>query len=636
MCGIVGVSGAADDAPVEEMVRQVAHRGPDEQGVYRDGDVALAAARLAIVDPDGGAQPMASEDGSVRVVFNGEVYNHGALRGALRGAGHTFATDSDTEVVVHAYEEWGDRFADRIRGPFAAAIWDAEGERLLLARDRFGRRPLYHAPLKDGVAFASEAKALFRHPDITARVDTDALPEYFCFGHVAAPRTMFDGVRKLPPGRTLIHDGGTRTAAHRAADAAAFEGGIDVAADVLRSRLEDAVACRVPAQEDVGVLLSGGVDSGALTALLREAHDGRVRTYTAGLGERFDERDPAARLADRLGTTHTAIDAGPHLLADLPAATHAMDEPVMDPAILPTRRLAAAAADDGVRITYTGSGGDELFHGYEHYGIMKRGSRYGRPVPRRLRVLGARLLRRVPDRVLDRMFPYASALGEDGMDRVERFAASVDDPARAYLALVALFDREERADLLPEPGALRDRVARSIAAPYRIADAARFERATNLPEKLLMKVDRAMMGRGIEPRTPYLDREIAALVDGLPERMTWHRGSGKRVFRRAIADLVPDDTRGRPKQRMFVPVHDWLQEGTWPQDRLLDPARLRRHGFLDADAVGRIRDRFDRSPLYRGRQLWTVATFELWHALYIDDTMPDDPATVQDELGWQA
>ncbi len=611
MCGIVGVRGAAP--AVDDMVAALAHRGPDGQGTFIDDGIALGAARLAIVDPDGGAQPMANEDGTVRLVFNGEVYNHDDLRERLASRGHRFSSTSDTEVIVHAYEEWGDGFLQRLDGMFAVALWDSEADRLLLARDRFGRKPLYYARQDGAVLFASEIKALLRHPAIDPQVRPAALHPYFAYGHVPGRETLFDGIRRVPPGHLLVHDGTDITARCHARFTPSPDPSLslDAAADMLRDAVQHSVERRVPPGEQPTVFLSGGIDSSLIVGALDRAGV-TPATITAGIGEAFDETGRARLVADHYATDHDTVRITDDDLSRLPAAVYHFDQPVSDPAAIPTSRLAERAQG---KVVMTGTGGDELFGGYEHYRIMQQGDRVLRPLPSRLRTLIGAAVERVPARLLDRLFPYASDLGDAGMDRFRRYIDRLDDPAAAYRAIVTLFAAAERDHLLT--GDPADRAPAATDPFFDRADVPRAamlaETRTALPANLLMKADRMAMMHGREARTPLLGRDVAAVASRIPTRHAVGR-TPKRVLRRAAAGILPGRVRDRPKQRMFVPVHTWLQDRAAFRETVLDIPEP----HLDDRAVDRIVSRFDRSPLYRARQLWAVMTFKLWHRTFID------------------
>src|SRR5580765_7750148 len=378
MCGICGTAStgrAIDPERLAAMSATLAHRGPDSDGMFVDGAVGLAARRLSIIDLDRGDQPIANEDGSIVVVQNGEIYNYEELTHELVRAGHRFRTHGDTEVLVHAYEEWGLRFAERLRGMFAVALWDSRERRLVLARDRYGIKPLYYRANDDGIAFASELRALPR-----GEIDLDALEAFLAFNSIPAPLTIFREARKLPPGHLLLWEEGAVRLERFARPDPLPERDDEQAALVeeLRSRLRDSVRAHLVSDVPVGVLLSGGVDSALLAALAAEESSEPLRTFSIGFEERtFDELADARRVAERYGTRHRELVLRPDAALLLPALADAFDEPFADSSALPTYLVSGLAAAD-VKVALSGEGADELFGGYYTYVADLLAARFGR------------------------------------------------------------------------------------------------------------------------------------------------------------------------------------------------------------------------------------------------------------------
>ena len=378
MCGICGMVGGPDERVLDRMISAIRHRGPDGQGRYMDDTAALGHTRLSIIDVAGGHQPMSNEDGSLHIVFNGEIYNHLDLRRELQGKGHKFKTRCDTEAIIHLYEEVGERCPERLRGMFAFAIWDSKSRSLFLARDRIGIKPLFIAWCGDTFIFGSELKAILCHPDVKREIDEDALDDYLTMMYVPAPRTILRGIRKLQPGHSVTVEGGRETirrywelprgpASERAAGPNAI--------DEMRQRLRESVRMRLMSEVPLGAYLSGGLDSSLVVALMSEASEEPVNTFSVGFAEKgFDERPYARAVAERFGTAHRELLVRHDSLELLPRIIWHLDEPVADPAVIPTY-LMAELTKEHVTVVLTGEGADELFAGYSHYKIFTWGDR---------------------------------------------------------------------------------------------------------------------------------------------------------------------------------------------------------------------------------------------------------------------
>ena len=595
MCGIAGAAGGGPE-PVARMTRALAHRGPDAEALWSDPErpVHLGHRRLAVLDLATGAQPMWTADGALGVVFNGEIFNHAELRRALEEKGHRFASDhSDTEVLLHGYREWGEVLLERLNGMWAFALYDRPRRRLWLARDRFGKKPLYWS-WRDGVfAFASEASALLRHPTVGREPSTAGLRKYFAYGYTPAPLTIYRDVHKLPAGHGLRFalDGGAPEVVRwwefrlepeepRGGDAlAAFAG-------PLRERLEAAVARRLVADVPVGVFLSGGIDSSSIAvAASRHAKFDELRTFSIGFEDpSFDESAAAKRVAELVGSNHSSVSftASAASRAWGAIAAH-LDEPLADPSLLPTDILCEIARRE-VTVALSGDGADELFAGYDPFRALARARLYARCVPRPLhravRLLAARLpvshcnlsLEFKLKRTL-RGLSYAPPLWNpvwmgplEPRDVAERLGGPVD-PDELYAEAIAAWDAA--------PG-LGD-VDRTL----------QFYTRLYLQDDILAKVDRASMRHGLEVRSPYLDIELVDLVRRIPARFKLRGGATKWILKQALREWLPRDVLERPKKGFGVPVGRWLADARAPFDAPpRDPlarARLREHRAGSAD-----------------------------------------------------
>lgn len=612
ICGIVRADGARADRDVlARMSAALVHRGPDSEGIVVDEEAGLAARRLAIIDVAHGDQPISGEDGRVTVVQNGEVYNHVALQSELERAGHRFATRSDTEALVHLYEEHGERFAERLRGMFAVAVWDRGPRRLVLARDRYGIKPLYYRLAPEGIAFASELKALLELPGLSRDVDLDALQSYLAFNAIHGPASIYREVRKLPPGHLLVYEGGTARIERYAdsmpvAEAQQRDEPWDALAAELRDRLRDSVRAHLVADVPVGVLLSGGIDSSALTALAAEESTERVATFSIGFAERsFSELEQARGVAKRYGTDHHELVLRPDAAELLPRIARAFDEPFADSSALPTY-LVSALASEHVKVALSGEGGDELFGGYETYAADVLAMRVGR-APR----LAGPLVERLP-----------SGSGRVPLDyRLKRFVRAAHLPAlERHLGFKEIFSPAARAELLQpdrrgtadpvEP--YRERYAQTEGADplSRLQDV---DRAIYLVDDLLVKTDRMSMAHSLELRVPFLDPMVADLALALPRAARVRGLAKKRLLRAAVEPLVGRAiARGR-KKGFSIPAAAWLRGELQPFAReVLSPQRLRSQGYFDPAVVGRVLDEHVARRADHSRQLWGLMCFSLW------------------------
>lgn len=618
MCGICGLAaldgGAVDAGPLAAMSASLVHRGPDDAGAVVDGPVALAARRLAIIDLAGGHQPLASEDGQVHAVQNGEILNHAALRRELEGAGHRFATRCDTEVLVHLYEERGAAMLDALRGMFALAIWDARERRLLLARDRFGIKPLYWRAADGVLSFASELKALRTMPGFRGELDADALEAYFAFNSIPSPMTIFRDVRKLEPGTLLTWRPGAapqlrrwcRPAPAQARDVRP-EDARELAAE-LADRLRDSVRAHLVSDVPVGVWLSGGVDSGLLAALAAQESGERLRTFSIGFRERsFDELARARAVAARIGSLHHEAVVGPEAAELLPRIAAAFDEPYADSSALPTDAVSRLTAQH-VKVALSGEGGDELFGGYQTYAADMLAPRLA-PVARLARPLVERIpssSRRVS---LDyRARRFVRAAGLPPLERHHGWKEILAPDVRAQL-LAPLHAGRIPRDPVDQ---LRRRYAETAGAP-RLARLQDVDLAPYLADDLLTKTDRMSMAHSLEVRVPFLDPHVAELALALPSSAKVRGLAKKRLLRSVAATLLPREVARGAKRGFSIPMAAWLRGPLLPMARdLLAPAALARGGVLDPAPVGRLLDEHVARRDDHSRALWGVLSFVLW------------------------
>jgi asparagine synthase (glutamine-hydrolysing) len=606
------------------MRAQIRHRGPDEGSTDAYGACVLGHQRLRVIDLESGFQPVTSERGDVVAVFNGELYNFPQLREELAAAGHDVRGSGDTPVLPHLYEEHGPAFVERLEGMFALALWDAARGRLLLARDRLGKKPLVWTRLADGtLAFASELKSLLALPGVAREPDLAALDAYLALQYVPGDRTGLEGIRRLPPGQLLVAEGDSvRSEPYWQPRVEEEQLGDGEWLARVRETVTAAVRARLVADVPLGALLSGGIDSAVVVALMAQASAEPVRTFTVGFADgAYDEREYARAVAERYGTRHTEVVLEPDAAETLPRLAQAFDEPLGDEAALPLFLICEAARRE-VTVALVGDGGDESFAGYERYAAMGLAGR----VPGGAAAAGARLLRALPAGRRERrsaVFRAARFLEAAAAPRAERYGQLMQVLPLASRA--ALWTDEARAELGPllSPGLLLGPPPARGVAGLQLLDL-----ATYLPGDLLPKSDIASMAHSLELRSPLLDHRVVELGLALPERLKLHGREGKQALRRAFADDLPPLVAGRGKSGFGVPLARWFREDLRPLAReLLLDERARGRGWFRPEAVERLLAEHETGRADHGHRLWTLAMLELWLRTHVEATAAA-PATV--------
>jgi len=639
MCGIAGILDAPSGTDLATVARRMAdalvHRGPDDEGLWVDAPCGLALAhrRLAIVDlSPQGHQPMHSASGSHVIAFNGEIYNFEQMRADLAAAGKApvWRGHSDTEVLLAAVEAWGlDGMLARAVGMFAIALWDRATQTLSLTRDRMGEKPLYYGRTRHGLVFASELKAIRVLGGPEPAIDKAALAEFMQFGYITAPRSIYQGLIKVPAGHVVSIPRGGQASAPRpywqlstATDTELSRHlagvGDDEAVGLLHDRLKTAVGLQMMADVPLGAFLSGGVDSSTVVGLMQAQSTRKVKTYTIGFHEKaFDEAPYARAVAQHLGTDHTELYvSADDAAAVIPALPQIYDEPFADSSQIPTT-LVSRMTRQHVTVALSGDGGDELFAGYPRYGITDALWRRINGLPVGLRAATATLLRCASPQAWDRLISAIPGLRDRNINgrRVHRLARVMASRSlgEMYERLLSQWQPEDRLVLGVDahyPGARSWPSQGDTIEQMRRWDVDRY-----LPDDLLVKVDRAAMSTSLETRAPMLDHRVVALAFAMPSRLLVREGKGKWVLRRVLDRYVPRDLIERPKTGFSIPLAAWLRGPLkgWASD-LLDPAGLRRDGLLDADRVNgmwleHLSGRYDRSAY-----LWNVLMFQAWHA----------------------
>jgi asparagine synthase (glutamine-hydrolysing) len=637
MCGIAGIvkfsrSDRAEEGRLIRMRDVQRHRGPDGSGLWSEGPVGLAHRRLAIVDVAGGHQPMANEDESIWIVFNGEIYNHPQLRPELEVLGHRYRTRSDTETILHLYEEEGERCVERLHGMFAFAIWDRVQGRLLLARDRLGIKPLYYACTDRELLFASEIKGILAAEAFRPEFNDAILPEFLAARFIAGEETFFRRVRKLLPGRTLSWSTAEgfreRRYWHPPVRNDRSTDGLLERESTVRAKLESAVRSHLMSDVPVGLFLSGGLDSTALAAFMAPATRGPMHAFSVGFSEVEANELPYARLAARsVGAEYHEVVVSPQeFFQTLPRLVWHEDEPIAFNSSVPLY-FVSKLAQQHVKVVLTGEGADELFLGYDYrYRVTALNERLGRlywgATPETIRRGVARMLTGLPSSV--RRYAERS------------FLAYPPGPRGVFFDNFSVFPMTLQHELILDRGDLTSRDPHAHGMRYwnehqegLLERMSYVDLQTHLVE-LLMKQDQMSMAASIESRVPYLDHELVDLVGAMPGRFRLHTWETKVVLRNAVRHLIPDEILRRPKMGFPVPLGRWLQGAYWPmvKDLVLGPRALARD-FFKPDTLTRLTEEHRSGRRFHTDRLWLLMNLEIWQRLFIDG---EDPVTASSAL----
>ena len=603
MCGIVGVYGTSDKSLVKKMSDKIIHRGPDDEGYYVDDHISLGMRRLSIIDLQTGKQPIFNEDGSIVVVYNGEIYNFRELKKELESKGHRFYTNTDTEVIVHAYEEYGYDFVSRFNGMFAFALWNSDKKELILARDRLGIKPLYYTFLDGKFFFASEIKSILEYEEMERDVDKVALANYFALRYVPAPRTMFKGIFKLEPGHLIVlRDGEFRKEKYWELQYSPINADETHVAEKVLRMLKESVNKRLIADVPLGAFLSGGIDSSTIVALMSQLMDEPVKTFSVGFeGAEYDETPYARIIAEKFETDHHEIFVDIDQIDLLPKIVYHFDEPVADPAAIPTL-LISELARKKVKVVLTGEGGDEAFGGYEKY--LHEFRMYGTfsKLPRIARVLNSSIANLLNRRRLALYFGFVAAKGsqvesytfrlrnmdwgslwivKNGSDEVEKLIKTCFDEKRDYISNMLYYDIKYW-----------------------------------LPDDLLMKVDKMSMAKSLEARVPYLDHEFLSFAYNIPTRIKLGN-DGKYALKKAVLGLLPKEIIYREKHGFDVPISRWFREGSDLIEMYMDN-RLTDVKYLNTDMVHEMLNMHKQGKEEYGMVLWKVLNYVVWFDMYIE------------------
>ncbi len=625
MCGIAGwanldknKSSREDKIVLHSMCNRMIHRGPDSEGLWLDDSVALGMRRLSIIDLHTGEQPVYSEDHKIVAVMNGEIYNFREIRKDLEKRGHRFKTQTDTEVLPHLYEEYGEALVEHLNGMFAFALWDLRKKKLLIARDRFGEKPLYYGVFDGKLIFASEPKVLLENPHVKTEINLDALRQYLSFDYVPAPHSIYKNINKLPAAHLLILENGeikTRRYWNLSFHKNGNSPTIKEASEQLKELLADSVRMRLVSDVPLGILLSGGVDSSAVAAFATQFSTEKVKTFSIGFEEdSFDESKFARAVAAHLGTEHYEDKLSVEKAADLISEIGGwLDEPMSDGSLLPTLLL-ARFVKKYVTVALGGDGGDEIFAGYPMYFGHKMARVYD-SIPRFLRSgLIEPIVNNLPVSTKNLSFDY----------KAKRFvAASKYDLVTRHHSWFGSFSIDQQNELLS-----KDVLAQTSSDIYKGAkDLLKITDAQNeieqmqfldmnfyMAEDILTKVDRASMAVSLEVRAPFLDPRVAEFAASLPPEYKLNGNKGKYILKKAVADLLPKTILQRPKKGFGIPIAEWLKNRLNPlMHDLLGIDRLKNQGLFNADFVQKLIKEHEQNIASHHKQLWTLLVFQLWH-----------------------
>ena len=644
MCGIAGAVWTQKGPPLpEDILRQMAkvieHRGPDGEGFHREQNaaagVALAHRRLSIIDLAGGKQPMCNEDETIWITFNGEIYNYRELRSELQKQGHQFRTDSDTETIVHLYEERGMDFLADLRGMFAFALWDRPRGRLILARDRLGQKPLIYRREKNRLLFASEIKSILQVPGVPREVNPHALSEYLTYLYVPQPRTMFAGIEKLPPAHYAVYENGeldigcywdldlNRKIARPLEDVG----------EELNAQLDDAVRLRLRSDVPLGAFLSGGIDSTVIVGLMQRHATQATKTYTIGFPiSDFDETADAKLIAEHLKTDHHTFEVSPDSLAVLPTLTWHYDEPFGDSSMIPTYYVSEVTRRH-VKVALTGDGGDELFGGYTRYQTVHKVGRIDNFPSFVRRLLGNGLWDLLPapdkqDAFLRKLRDRMRLLRKEPPERFVRWVTQFTAATRRALftpEFAARLGNDDAEHVFVE--AMNNCRERSTGSQAMLTDL-----QTYLPDDLLVKVDIASMAHALECRSPFLDHHVVELATALPYTQKVSGTTSKYILKEIYRRMIPPQIASRRKMGFSIPLDHWFRNELrdFLYAHLTDPVCLNR-GYFKPEAIHRLLAQHESGDWDHNRALWSLLCLELWHRMFIDpatapSSAPDVPS----------
>jgi asparagine synthase (glutamine-hydrolysing) len=622
MCGICGVAGDlshpsfCDDPVLKNMSRALLHRGPDDDGCHIGNGIMLAMRRLSIIDLVSGQQPVTNEDKTLHLIFNGEIYNFRELRDDLQRKGHLFASKSDSEVILHAYEEYSDQFIEHLNGMFAFAIWDEPKRRLLIARDRLGIKPMYYWAGRSSLVFGSELKALLANPHVPQEIDLEALDHFLTLEYIPGPLTIFKGIYKLPAGHLLIYqDGQVKLEKYWDIPFKRICDTKDDCIEILRGLLEDAVRSHMVSDVPIGALLSGGIDSSTIVAFMAQASTESIQSFSIGFSdETYNELFYARAIGDKFGAIHHEEILQPNIQEMALKLVGHMDEPFSDFSIFPTY-LVSNLASKHVKVVLSGDGGDELFGGYDTY-VAQSLDTYYRRLPASFRnVVIPAIVRRIPPQ------PAKKGL----INKTKRLIEGSNlPPSLQHTRWMMFMNTAEKASLYkPElfeslngcsPTALLHNYFQQSAAFDSLAQQQYVDIKTYLVDDILTKVDRMSMANSLEVRVPFLDHRLVEFAVNLPPHMKVHYGRTKIILRDMMKGILPESVLSKPKEGFSIPIKNWLRVQLKPlMNELLAPDLIHKRGYFDVKTVSLWMKEHLEGRANHSHRLWSLMVLELWH-----------------------
>ena len=615
MCGICGIVGENMPDNPKEMRDTLSHRGPDGAGEYQSHNVYLGHRRLSIVDIETGGQPISSEDGTVILSYNGEIYNHLKLRNELKQKGHKFKTHSDGEVIIHLYEDLGERAISRLRGMFSISLWDGKKELLLLARDRLGIKPLYFSKVDGSLIFASEIKAILKHLGHTPPINWEAFESLLTLRYIPSPMTIFSGIEKLQPGTILTYQKGISKISTYwdPFNIHTEEDNLDKIVSEIYKKFDESVFLRLMGDVDVGLYLSGGVDSASILSSMMKHSDGRVKSFSAGFSEKkYDESALAAATAEHFDSVNNSvksIDVTPSMLRKI---IWNLEEPLGDATLIPTYQLAEFTSGF-LKVVLSGEGADELFLGYPKYSFL-------------------RLMERFRGGMTARIFgKFSGIFGRNtNLKRFRDYMTTTGSFSEAYLNLTSVFSTDEKERLLTPR--VYKRIQNVPSTQHKLEEFFRQRDSEDplhslslwdlkywLPDDLLLKNDKMNMAHGIEARLPFLDHEFVEYILGLPSNLKTKVGKNKALFRKAMANHLPKSIVKRKKRGFTVPIESLYEsQKKYFDEHLFEENRIREQGIFNYEFIQDLKSS-DLSNRYLRRQFWTLASFQIWWDVFVKE-----------------
>ena len=628
MCGICGFNW--EDTPLlNGILKEIEHRGIDGCGKFTNKEISLGHRRLSIIDlSKAGKQPMSNENQDIWIVFNGEIYNFKELREELEQKGHKFKSNTDTEVIIHLYEQEGFNCLNKMNGMFAFCIYDSKKNILFLARDRVGIKPVYYynnsVENRGEFMFCSEIKGILKNKEIERRVNLDAVSSFLSFRANTNEETCFKSIYKLMPGHYLTYNLKQKQICEikkywdisfKTEDRSEkyFTQG-------LKRLLFDSVKRQIISDVPFGAYLSGGVDSGTIVSIMSKLHEKPIETFSVGFENESDEINESKFLANSLNTHHHELIIKDDSVKYLPKIVHHLDEPMSDPTCIPIYLL-SKYTKRYCTVVLTGEGSDELFAGYPQYKFMKLHKHFIRPLPQVFRKPIVALAEKSPKKLLNKGFKFASELGEKGMERFSNFV-NTNNFSKQYLNQVAIFNEEEKKELLFNYSEnFYNQYSPYFLTSSIVNNCTNLDFKGNMADDLLMKMDKNTMAFSVEARVPFLDHRIIQFASKIPDNLKLRGFTGdKFILREAMKGFIPEQTRKRKKKHFFVPINYWFKnELLQLKEDLLSKQYLDKQGIFKYSYIDKIHKNFKSSNLFYSRQLWSLISFQIWHKLYIEN-----------------